>query len=213
MKALGQEGFTLIEMLIGLAIGVIGVLLFSSAMLKARNSYTQIEYTGARSELVMVIRAAVLDRRALSITAQNNPVMKALVENNFTGPVTSVSSHQTYGVDLYNNTGQKISGADIDSTHSVATPVYYTMDGVICVTPGTQGCFVSVKTSFSIQGHPRVGTYHNIEPTPVYPAWSSLLRPDFIQLNYIIEYDPSAPGIARKPMEGSVFFAFEDLGF
>jgi len=207
-----EKGFSLIEMLLALAIGMIGIFIFSLAVIKSYHSYSSVEFAVAHSDLTIGIRRALLDRRALEKTVALNPVLKAVVENNYSGPVTQSTNHQVYGIDLYDANGLKITGADQDATNLTATPVYYTLDGFPCTTLGVGRCFVSVKSSFILQGHPRMGTFKNLEPTATYPSWDPRLKPEFIQINFVIEYDPAAPRIVRKPVFGSVFYSLNDLG-
>jgi hypothetical protein len=211
-KLANPYGFTLMEMMVGVGIGSFGIFLFSTAIIQIRNLSNQVEYSAARSELASIIRKAILDRRALSQTVENNPVVKAIVKNDFTGAVSSVNSGEPYGINVYDASGNKIAGAAADSTHPTASPVYYTMDGLPCPELRVGRCFISVTASFLIQGHPQWGTHHGVEPTPTYPAWSPSLRPDFMQIHYMIVYDEQAPGIFRKPIEGTVFIGFDDLG-
>jgi len=205
-------GFTLMEMMVGVGIGSFGILLFSSAIIQSRNLSHQVEYSAVRSELASMVRKAILDRRALLRTVENNPAVKAVVKNEFTGTISSVNSGEVYGIALFDASGNKIAGAAADNTHLTASPVYYTLDGLPCTQFRVGRCFISVTASFLIQGHPQWGTHHGVEPTPTYPAWSPFLRPDFMQIRYTITSDEKTPGIFRKPIEGTVFIGFDDLG-
>lgn len=209
---LSRNGFTLMEMMVGLAIGCLGIFIFSSAVLKAQSSEAWVETSAARGELALAVRRTILDRRSLTVTVAMNPVLKAVVHNDYSGAVSSANSGQFYGIDLYDSSQKKIAGADADATHPTASPVYYTTDGYPCATLGVGKCFISVKASFMFQGHPVYSSYHDVVPTVSYPAWDSRLTPDFLQFNYSIVYDDATPGITRKPVEGSVFINYDDLG-
>lgn len=205
-------GFTLIEILVSLGIGTFGILAFSFAILSIMKSGEEMKTNVSRSEIAQMLRRSVLDRRALALTVQNNPVLKAVVTNDFTGPVSSVNSGEIYGIDVFDSSMTRIAGASSDNTHPAANPVYYTLDGAICTNLGLHPCYISVTASFSIQGHSRLGTFHGLEPTTTYPAWDPHLRPDFLTIHYQITLDSSAPGIARKPIRSSTLFSIDDLG-
>lgn len=202
----GEQGFTMIEVLIGLGIALIGLLIFSTGVLSTLKSAEFLKSQSSREEISQSIRRAIIDRKALQKTILANPIFGTLA----TGSGPDVYSSVDYGIQILDASGMVISGAGADSTR-LETPVYYTTEGYTCTTPAVAKCLIKVTSHFFIQGMPRYTSTDHMVPIDRYPAWNSALKPEFLVIKYRIEQLPSAHQIERKPIEGSVFLTFEDM--
>lgn len=203
---LSGAGFTLLELLIAMAIASIGLLLFSSLIIKSQDSLSEVQLMATRGELDVMLRKSILNQRALKITIDSQPQLHAVVRSDYS-TITSVNALIPYGVTIYDSNGTALSGPELPSP----SPVYYTTDGMHC-TPGQPKCYISITSMVKIQGTPDNDLYDHIEPTRSYPSYLTILKPEFLQFSYTISIDPNKPGMARKDITRSVFITIEDIG-
>lgn len=208
-RSFSSQGFTLMEVVISLVIGVIGVLIFSSGVLSVLQSADFFKTTITRDELALTIRRALINPKSFKITANNNPVMKAVVTNDYS-TFGDVYSNQVYGIHVYDVSGMQLTGASADHD-SAEDPRYFTNEGFPCSTPGSSSCRVKITASFMIQGSPLWASPNSVVPTAKYPSWPGAPGPDFMLISYTIEILSDADEIERKPLTGSVFISLDDL--
>lgn len=209
LRSLSSQGFTLIEAVIGLVIGVIGVLIFSSGVLSVFNSANFFKTTITRDELALTIRRALINPKAFKVTVANNPVIKAVVTNDYS-TFGDVFSNQVYGIYVYDVSGMQLTGASLDSD-SAEDPRYYTNEGFPCDSPGVGPCRFKITASFMIQGSPLWASPNSVVPTAKYPSWPGAPGPDFMIISYSLEILNHVDDIERKPLTGSVFISLDDL--
>lgn len=199
-----RRGFTIIELQIGIAIGIIGILIFSSGLLAAAKSKSFIQSTMVRNELAVLVRSSISDRAAMRITIQNNPELYAMVHNDYSLiPGGFLVSNQPYPVSIYDSSGTVISG-------TLQHPVYFTSEGNSCTTIGTGNCLITIKSSLMFQGLPQNNSPDRLIPMGQYPVGPDI-NIDFIQINYSISFAETATEIGRRDINGSVIVNFEDI--
>ncbi len=215
-----QCGYTLVEILTSLAIASTGALGMGSLILHIQDSARSLQISTTRSELNFMIRRLLLNRNSLKETLLRNPPMKVAVTA-ATADYAQVggvlyTDNRAYPVGLFDNQGQRMVGAGADDTGSPETPVYYTIEGAICSTPGFDNCLIATTAVVRIQGLAMWGSPDNMFPAPAYPypAWHASFKPEFMTVSYTIKFmaDHKGVTIAKKPFTGTVFLAVDDIG-
>jgi prepilin-type N-terminal cleavage/methylation domain-containing protein len=213
-----QNGFTLLEMAVALGVSVLSVVLFSGGFLTISKSSYFVQQTATRNSLLRMIRNSLMDHRAFQITANNDPMVHAIVTNDFSATGSILTNH-FYDISIYTSAGLRISG-------TTNNPVHYMVDGTACPAGVnyTEGqCVIEVTSTVMAEGVP---DFHNLDAmvsvaslpvvgysTPSYPTGSPSLRAELILVNFEIKIFTKDNAIERKPSRGSVFINLRDLGF
>lgn len=198
------QGFTVVEMLLGLAIGFIGITIFSYGLIATGKSVWGVKTTITRNALTTLLRNSITDRSSLRKTIEQNPLLFAVIHNDYALiPGGTLQSNHEYDVALFDASGTRIAGTKL-------APVYYTIDGIPCTDFGSGSCLVSVTSSFLFQGLPQNNSPERMIPIQQYPVKPGI-NVDFIQINYKNSFSKSNQGLVRKDVNGSVFINFEDI--
>ena len=213
-----QRGFTLIEILIAIGISMVAAILFLSGMLLLSNSSFFVQETLLRSDLSWVLKSAIMNHNALQKTANHNPLIQAVISNDFTA-TGAINTNQFYDLSLYDSSDLQIAGTSL-------APVLYTIDGAFCapgLAYGQGNCVVSAISSFMVQGLPSASNLDRMSSvatlpipgftSPSFPAIAPSLRADFIFINFDISFFAKPGTIIRKSAKGSVFINMADSGF
>jgi prepilin-type N-terminal cleavage/methylation domain-containing protein len=207
-----RNGFTLVELMAAMAVGSITILFAMSMMVNSVRAATLVSSQSEKNELVGSIRRTLMDRRAIQKTIDNNPIMSASINSNYSGAITSINSNVYYGISLYDNLGERIAGPQAFQTVP-ESPVYYTEAGQVCTNPANSNCAYALTASYMVQGMARYGTPYDSAPTISYPSWNPNLKPEFFQVSFRLRsLKLDTYGVARKDITGSAFYDLEEWG-
>lgn len=213
------SGFTLIELILALGLGSLCVAVFSNGFLEISKSSYFVQQSATRSSLMRSIRSSVLDHRAFMITATRDPLVHAVVTNNFSAVGGTLNTNQFYDISLYDSSGTRIAGTQIN-------PVLYMADGSTCpagLTFGNGPCVIAATSTMMVEGLPDSDHMNMMSSvltlpiigytTPSYPSGSPSLRAELLLISYEVKISTKHGHIVRKTARGSVFINVKDLGF
>lgn len=212
-----QRGFSLIELLISIALASMGLLAISSGVVLLLNSEKSVQTTLSRTVLRTLVQKALTNRKSLKVTILSNPVMKAAVSGTASDYAaiggTLFTDNRAYGIEIRDSGNQILAGKGADATSTGSTPVYYTVEGLPCSTPGMGNCLIASSAVVRIQGKAEWGTTANMIPRASYPAPNPTFKPDFMMVTYKIEIlaGTGSTNIQRKPFEGTAFILIDDV--